>query len=192
VIAIQRFDFMQWAIAASPVQARQTKERFAKPEDQLSYELGKAVQELPPLYTRLLALSIGLLVLGAIAWAHFSMVDEVAVASGELIASTQVRPVRALGGGNIRAIKVKEGDRIVKGQVLIERNPDLPQAEVDRLAKSSQLIQRRLKMPRSGTYRRVKLPSTNLQDQLIISRLKDFEARQAVSDSRSKSSNCRH
>lgn len=166
-------------IAASPVQARQTKERFAKPEDQLSYELGKAVQELPPLYTRLLAGSIGLLVLGAIAWAHFSLVDEVAVATGELIASTQVRPVRALGGGNIRAIKVKEGDRITKGQVLIERNPDLPQAEVDRLAKSSQLIGedlKRLETERTGG----KTAGTNLQDQLITSRLKDFEARQAA------------
>lgn len=47
------------------------------------------------------------------------MVDEVAVATGELIASTQVRLVLALGGGNIRAIKVKEGDRITKGQVLM-------------------------------------------------------------------------
>jgi len=151
----------------------------ALPEDQLSYELGsKVVQELPPLYTRLLVGSIGLLILGAIAWAHFSMVDEVAVATGELIASTQVRPVRALGGGNIRAIKVKEGDRIVKGQVLIERNPDLPQAEVDRLAKSSQLIQEDLKCleaERTGS----KTAETNLQDQLIISRLKDFKARQA-------------
>lgn len=123
--------------------------------------------------------SIGLLVLGAIAWTHFSLVDEVAVATGELIAATQVRPVRALGGGNIRTIKVKEGDRIVKGQVLIERNPDLPQAEVDRLAKSSQLIGedlKRLETERTGAT----TAGTNLQDQLITSRLKDFEARQAA------------
>jgi HlyD family secretion protein len=166
-------------LASSPAQARQTKQQFAKSEDYLSYELGKAVQELPPLYTRLLAGSISLLVFGAITWAYFSKVDEVAVAPGDLIASTQVRPVRSLGEGTIRAIKVKEGDRVQKGDVLIERNSDLPQAEVDRLAKSARLIQedlRRLEAERTGAAS----TGINLQDQLQTSRLKDFEARRAA------------
>jgi len=166
-------------LASSPAQARQTKQQFAKSEDYLSYELGKAVQELPPLYTRLLAGSISLLVFGAIAWAYFSKVDEVAVAPGDLIASTQVRPVRSLGEGTIRAITVKEGDRVQKGDVLIERNSDLPQAEVDRLAKSARLIQedlRRLEAERTGAA----TTGTNLQNQLLTSRFKDFEARRAA------------
>jgi HlyD family secretion protein len=166
-------------LASSPAQARQTKQQFAKSEDYLSYELGKAVQELPPLYTRLLAGSISLLVFGAITWAYFSKVDEVAVAPGDLIASTQVRPVRSLGEGTIRAIKVKEGDRVQKGDVLIERNSDLPQAEVDRLAKSARLIQedlRRLEAERTGAAS----TGINLQDQLQTSRFKDFEARRAA------------
>jgi HlyD family secretion protein len=170
---------MQFPIVSSPAQARQTRERFANPEDQLSYELGKAVQELPPLYTRVLAGSISLLVFGAIAWAHFSKVEEVAVAPGELMASVQVRPVRSLGGGDIRAVKVKEGDRVKKGDILIERNPDLPQAEVDRLAKSAKLIREdigRLEAERTGAA----TAGTNLQDQLLTSRLKDFEAKRAA------------
>ncbi len=169
---------MQPPIVSSPAQARQTRERFAKPEDQLSYELGKAVQELPPLYTRLLAGGISLLVFGTIAWAQFSKVDEVAVATGELIPSAQVRPVRSLGGGNIRLIKVKEGDRIQKGDILIERDPDLPQAEVDRLAKSATLIREdlgRLEAERTGKSS----AGTTLQDQLLTSRLRDFEASKA-------------
>ncbi len=40
---------------ANAAQARQTKERFAQPEEQLSYELGKAVQELPPLYIEIIS-----------------------------------------------------------------------------------------------------------------------------------------
>ena len=170
---------MQFPIVSSPAQARQTRERFANPEDQLSYELGKAVQELPPLYTRVLAGSISLLVFGAIAWAHFSKVEEVAVAPGEVMASVQVRPVRSLGGGDIRAVKVKEGDRVKKGDILIERNPDLPQAEVDRLAKSAKLIREdigRLEAERTGAA----TAGTNLQDQLLTSRLKDFEAKRAA------------
>ena len=166
-------------LASSPAQARQTKHRFAKSEDYLSYELGKAVQELPPLYTRLMAGSISLLVFGAIAWAYFSKIDEVAVAPGEVLGSTQVRPVRSLGEGTIRDIKVKEGDRVQKGDVMIERNSDLPQAEVDRLTKSTRLIQEdlgRLEAERTGAAS----TGTNLQNQLQTSRFKDFEARQAA------------
>jgi HlyD family secretion protein len=163
-------------IVSSPSQARKTRQQFANSEDYLSYELGKAVQELPPLYMRLLAGSISLLVLGAIAWAYFSKIDEVAVAPGELMASIQVRPVRSLGSGTIREVKVKEGDRITKGDILIERDRDLPQVEVDRLAKSTQLIREdleRLEAERTGT----KNTGTNLQDQLLNSRLQDFQSR---------------
>ncbi len=170
---------MQFPLVSSPAQARQTRERLAHPEDQLSYELGKAVQELPPLYTRLVAVSISTLVFGTIAWAYLSKVDEVAVAQGELIASTQVRPVRSLGEGSIREVKVKEGDRIRKGDILIERDPTLPQTEVNRLAKSAKLIQedlRRLEAERTGA----KTAGTTLQDQLLTSRLKDFEAARAA------------
>ncbi|NWF60584.1 MAG: HlyD family efflux transporter periplasmic adaptor subunit [Fischerella sp.] len=172
---------MRYSLAANAAQARQTKQAFAKPTEQLSYELGKAVQELPPLYTRLLAGTISVVVLGAIAWAHFSQVDEVATASGELIASTQVRPVTSLGNGSILAVRVKEGDRVTKGQPLIERDPDLQQSDVIRLAKSARLIQedlRRLDAERTGA----KNTGTQLQDELLTSRLKDYKARQAAAE----------
>ncbi|MCC5619598.1 HlyD family secretion protein, partial [Nostoc sp. CHAB 5836] len=162
-------------------QARQTKERFAQPEEQLTYELGKAVQELPPLYTRLLAGTMSAIVFGAIAWAYFSQIDEVATAPGELIASTQVRPVTSLGGGSIVAVKVKEGDRVTKGEVLIQKDPDLQISDVSRLAKSSRLIQddmQRLDAERTGG----KTTGTKLQDELLSSRLQDFQARQAAAE----------
>lgn len=84
---------MKSSLVPSPTQARQTKERLSHPEDYLSFELGKAVQELPPLYTRLLAGTLSLVVFGALGWAHFSKIDEVAVAQGKLIPSMQVRPI---------------------------------------------------------------------------------------------------
>ena len=169
---------MKSSLAANAAQARQTKERFAQPEEQLTYELGKAVQELPPLYTRLLAGTMSVIVVGAIAWAHFSKVDEVARAPGELIASTQVRPVTSLGGGSIIAVKVKEGDHVTKGQILIQKDPDLKKSDVSRLAQSSRLIQddlQRLDAERTGG----KTAGTKLQDELLNSRLQDFQARQA-------------
>ncbi|MGH1393370.1 MAG: HlyD family efflux transporter periplasmic adaptor subunit [Trichormus sp.] len=173
---------MKHPLLANAAQARQTKQVFARPEDQLSYELGKAVKELPPLYTRLLAGTISFVVFGAIAWAGFSEIDEVAVAQGELIASTQVRPVTSLGNGEIVAINVEEGDRVTKDQVLIQRNPDLKQTDVTRLAKATNLIQedlQRLQAERIGD----KTTSTdNIQDELLKSRLRDYQARQAAAE----------
>ncbi|MTJ11276.1 HlyD family efflux transporter periplasmic adaptor subunit [Anabaena sp. UHCC 0187] len=176
---------MKFSLAANAVQARQTKERFAKPEEQLSYELGKAVQELPPLYTRLLAGTISVVIFGAISWAHFSEIDEVATAPGELIASTQVRPVTALGNGSILAVKVKEGDRVTKDQILIQRDPNFQQTDVNRLAKSSKLIEddlQRLQAERSGG----KTAGTILQDELLNSRLLDYKAKQAAAEAETK------
>jgi multidrug efflux pump subunit AcrA (membrane-fusion protein) len=176
---------MKFSLAANAVQARQTKERFAKPEEQLSYELGKAVQELPPLYTRLLAGTISFIILGTISWAHFSEIDEVATATGELIASTQVRPVTALGNGSILAVKVKEGDRVTKDQILIQRDPNFQQTDVNRLAKSSKLIEddlQRLQAERSGG----KTAGTILQDELLNSRLLDYKAKQAAAAAEAK------
>ncbi len=176
---------MKFSLAANAVQARQTKERFAKPEEQLSYELGKAVQELPSLYTRLLAGTISVVIFGAISWAHFSEIDEVATATGELIASTQVRPVTALSNGSILAVKVKEGDRVTKDQVLIQRDLNIQQTDVNRLAKSSQLIEddlQRLQAERSGG----KTAGTILQDELLNSRLLDYKAKQAAAAAEAK------
>ncbi|WP_353931154.1 HlyD family efflux transporter periplasmic adaptor subunit [Okeanomitos corallinicola TIOX110] len=172
---------MKYSLSANAVQARQTKEKFAKPEEHLSYELGKAVQELPPLYTRLLAGTISLIVFGAISWAHFSKVDEVATAPGELIAATQVRPVTSLGNGSILSVKVQEGDRVTKDQILIERDSNLQQTDVNRLAKASKLIEedlQRLQAERTGG----KIAGTKLQDELLNSRLLDYQAKQAAAE----------
>ncbi len=166
---------------ASPAQARQTRQRLASPDDSLSYELGKAVQELPPLYTRLLAGSIALLAFGTIAWAHFSKVDEVAVAQGELIPSTQVRPVRSLGSGNIQQVFVKEGTVVRKGDPLVEVEPQRTKvidAEIARLEKSSRLIDEdlaRLEAERTGGSD----AGTTLQDEFLAARLRAFDEQQA-------------
>ncbi|NJP11955.1 MAG: HlyD family type I secretion periplasmic adaptor subunit [Leptolyngbyaceae cyanobacterium RU_5_1] len=172
---------MKAPLSSTPAQSRQVRQQLANPEESLSYELGKAVQELPPLYTRLLAGGISLLVFGTIAWAYFSKVDEVAIAQGELIPSTQVRPVRSLGGGNIDQVKVKEGAVVKKGEVLVEVEPEktkVIEAEIDRLEKTSKLIQEdvsRLEAERAGSSN----TGTALQDEFLGARLKAFDEQKA-------------
>lgn len=172
---------MRVSLSSTPAQSRQVKQRLANPEESLSYELGKAVQELPPLYTRLLAASISALVFGTITWAALSRVDEVAPANGQLVASTEVRPFRASSNGSIETISVKEGDFVKKGTVLITLNSDLSQTDVDRLEESAELIRQdiaRLEAERQGG-RSAGVP---LQNQLLEARLKEFDTKQATAN----------
>lgn len=170
---------MRVSISANPAQSRQVKQQLAHPEESLSYELGKAVQELPPFYTRLLAGGISLLVFGTITWAYFSKVDEVAVAQGELIPSTQVRPVRALSPGTIQQIQVKEGQTIRKGEVLVAMDPGLPQTDVDRLEKSAKLIREDIARLRAESEGKRSTGGV-LQDQLLEARLREFDTKQST------------
>lgn len=163
-------------LPTAPAHARQTRQQFVNPEDYLSYELGKAVRELPPLYTRFLAGTISALVVGSLTWAYFSKVDEVAVTQGELIPSSQVRPVRALEGGVISEIRVEEGDIVQQGDILIVQDPKLSQSEVDRLAKNAELIRQdlaRLEAEQSGQTD----TGNVLQDQLLEARLREYDTR---------------
>jgi HlyD family secretion protein len=173
-------------VSVSPDQpgpSQQAKRHFVNPEESLSYELGKAVQELPPLYTRLLAGSVSVLVLGTITWANFSLVDEVAIARGELIPSTEVRPLRSLSRGTITNVAKGEGETVQKGEVLltidpISTNPKSQEEEVQRLTKSVQLIREdiaRLEAERAGQS----ATGTDVQDQLLTSRLAEFDSKQA-------------
>ncbi|NJN85526.1 MAG: HlyD family type I secretion periplasmic adaptor subunit [Leptolyngbyaceae cyanobacterium SL_7_1] len=165
--------------STSPAQARQTRQQFANPEDYLSYELGKAVRELPPLYTRLLAASLTGLVFGSIAWAYFSFTDEVAVTQGEIIPSQQVRPVTALQGGIISKILVEEGDEVKQGDVLLEQDPGVSNAEVDRLRDASRLIRQDIARLEAESEGRT-TTGVAQQDQLLSARLQDFDDRRAA------------
>jgi len=139
---------MKLPISSSPVQTRQTKEQFAKPGAYLDYELGKAVQELPPLYTRLIAGSLSLAVFGAIAWAVLNKVPDVAVATGKVLAGEQeVQPVRSLSSGTIKYIneaKVREGQQVQKGEILIALDSTAPQVDIETLENQTQLKRQNL------------------------------------------------
>ncbi|MGF1535563.1 MAG: HlyD family type I secretion periplasmic adaptor subunit [Elainellaceae cyanobacterium] len=161
---------------------RQTRTQFVNPEDYLSYELGKAVRQLPPLYTRLLAASISLTVFSVIAWAQFSKIDEVAVAAGELVPSAQVRPVRSLEGGVIEEILVEEGEVVVAGDPLVVQEGALPRSEVERLQDSTDLVQQdidRLQAELAGDPN----AGSPLQDELLAARLQTFTEQQGAVES---------
>lgn len=51
-------------------------------------------------------------------WASVFRIDQVARATGEVIASSRVQIIQAVDGGVLSTLNVKEGDTVVKGQVL--------------------------------------------------------------------------
>ncbi|UIE38140.1 HlyD family type I secretion periplasmic adaptor subunit [Leptodesmis sichuanensis] len=161
------------------IQQQQTKYQFANPQQYLNYELGHAVKRLPPIYMRLLGFGVCTLVVSTIAWAALSKVDEVATATGQVVPASQIKPMRSLATGMLREINVKEGMLVKKGDILLELDPTISQAEVKRLeklAEQNRAALARLEAERNGTVQ----AGSVLQNELLESRLKEFRDRQAA------------
>ena len=53
-----------------------------------------------------------------VAWAHYAVMDESTRASGTVIASSRVQVIQSVDGGVLEELRVREGDRVRKGDVL--------------------------------------------------------------------------
>ncbi len=175
---------MKRFLAASPAQARQTKQEFANPEAYLDYELAKAVQELPPIFTRLVGVTLSLAVFGVIAWAALSKVDEVAVAPGKVLPGEQeVQPVRSLSSGKIKYInetKVREGQQIQKGEILIALDSSASQVDIETLENQAQLMRQDLQRATKAAaksheadMKKAQIEYSRLRDNLEFAKVKE-------------------
>lgn len=93
----------------------------------------------------------GLLV--AIAWAILGHVDIIATASGKIVPTGRTKTIQPLETGIVSAIHVQDGDRVTAGQVLIELDRTVTQAERRHVAQdliASQLDVARLVALRDG------------------------------------------
>jgi hemolysin D len=69
----------------------------------------------------------------ALAWAAWGHVDIIASAQGKIIPSGNVKQIQPFENGVIRSIRVREGQRVAKGDVLIELDPTMTEAELNHL-----------------------------------------------------------
>lgn len=69
----------------------------------------------------------------AVAWACIGKIDIVASAPGKILPSGRVKVVQPFATGVVRAIHVQEGESVKKGDVLIELDPTMNNAERDHL-----------------------------------------------------------
>jgi hemolysin D len=70
-----------------------------------------------------------------IAWLVLGRVDVVASAPGKIVPSGSVKIVQSAGSGVVRAIHVRDGDRVRKGQLLVELDPTLSTADFEQARK---------------------------------------------------------
>lgn len=94
------------------------------------------IQETPPNPAgRTLMWCLVAIVVAALLWACFGKIDIVAVAPGKLIPSDRVKVIQPLATGQVRQIHVRDGQSVHAGEVLIELDSTLAQADRDRLSK---------------------------------------------------------
>lgn len=80
-------------------------------------------------------------------WASTFKIDEVARASGEVIASSRVQLIQAVDGGVLKQLDVREGDRVEKGQVLAKLDDTRVEAAVNEIvARLSALKTKRIRL----------------------------------------------
>lgn len=83
----------------------------------------------PPPAGRAVLWLIILAAFGAVAWSFLSEVEMVAVAEGRIIPTARLQAVEAGDAGIVRAILVREGERVVKGQPLVRLDSTLSGAD---------------------------------------------------------------
>ncbi|HEX8468322.1 MAG TPA: HlyD family type I secretion periplasmic adaptor subunit [Allosphingosinicella sp.] len=106
-------------------------ERTRKPT--LDHEFLPAALEImekpPSPGLRLLMLSLCTLFALGLIWSFVGKVDVVAVASGKTLPAANVKVIQPIEIGAVRAIHVRNGQRVRKGQLLIELDPTVAGAE---------------------------------------------------------------
>jgi hemolysin D len=88
---------------------------------------------------RALGGSLVLLFSIAIVWATVGRVDIIATASGKVVPTGRTKTIQPLETGIVSAIHVRDGDRVAAGQVLIELNRTVTEAERRRVGQDLML-----------------------------------------------------
>jgi hemolysin D len=127
----------------------------------------------------------------ALLWSFIGKVDVVAVASGKTLPVANVKIIQPIEIGSVRAIRVKNGQHVKKGELLIELDPTL--AGADQAQASQGLLSSRIAEARGNALmaylrgqpaRFMPPPGATseiaaIQSQMIASLIAEYEAQQS-------------
>ena len=172
------------------------KERDRRDRDELAFlPAALEVVETPPSpIGRAVGVTIIAMFCVALAWATFGTIDIVASATGKIIPSGRTKVVQPFETGVVRAIHVRDGQGVKAGEVLIELDPTMNEAERNHLR--SDLISARLDVarlhaalsggadPLSEFHPPAAAPPAlvAMQRQFLISQVTEFQAKAAALD----------
>lgn len=101
-----------------------------------------SLQDTPPHPApRRVAYAILALFLIALVWSMVGEVDIVAVAHGRVVVSDRTKLIQPLENSVVKAIHVKDGDKVKAGQLLVELDATAPNADHSRLAQETSSAQ---------------------------------------------------
>lgn len=93
------------------------------------------ILERPALWSRVLVWLIVGVTTSGIAWAAFAKIEQSVPATGKLEPQTSVVEVKAPTEGVVRKIYVEDGQRVKKGQLLLNFDPTAPEADLESLTR---------------------------------------------------------
>ncbi|MFN3331460.1 MAG: HlyD family type I secretion periplasmic adaptor subunit [Caldilinea sp.] len=93
-----------------------------------------------PLGRLILWVIMGFLTL-ALLWACFGYVDVVATAQGRVLPEGNIKTIQAPDQGVVRAIHVRDGQRVNEGDALIDLDPTVSEAEVEQARQALQVAE---------------------------------------------------
>jgi hemolysin D len=130
---------MKSANAMVPAQAGRQVVPFRQPAARRREELAflpaalEIVETPPSPIGRAITAAIVLLAAAALVWAWLGTIDIVASATGKIVPSGRTKIVQPLKAGVVRNIRVHDGQAVTTGDVLIELDPTVNEAERDHL-----------------------------------------------------------
>jgi hemolysin D len=100
------------------------------PADDWSDTAKSAINALPQVWTRGLLYFIAIFATIALPWAMFSRVDETGAGRGRLETKGKSNRLEAATAGTVTVVRVKEGQSVRRGQILLEQEADAVRAEL--------------------------------------------------------------
>jgi adhesin transport system membrane fusion protein len=100
--------------------SKNTNKNLSARDYEFMHSLSAAVLQVTPSGIRIVLFFWVIAIFVFIIWAKFALIDEIARGDGEIIPSGENQMIQNLEGGIVKQILVKEGQSVVKGQVLLK------------------------------------------------------------------------
>lgn len=108
---------------AAPPDASQPDNEQTKVRSGLPTSTSADLMQPPHPAVRTMSLLLITLVLGAIVWSRYAILEEVTLGQGRIVPAGKVKTVQNLEGGIIKKILVKAGDEVKAGQLILRMDP---------------------------------------------------------------------